>query len=177
MSCSQEISDSHLLNVTKPAQYLGGEKGSIVKNDSEVALRMCLAFPDTYEVGMSHTGYQILYDLINRDERFWAERAYTPLPDMEQILRKNQMRLTSLESKRPLSEFEIVGFSLQYELCMSGILQMLDLGGIPLLQSERKEKDPLIIGGFAALSIKNCAPGFVMLTCAPLWVMLTRAGG
>jgi len=147
MSCSQEISDSHLLNVTKPAQYLGGEKGSIVKNDSEVALRMCLAFPDTYEVGMSHTGYQILYDLINRDERFWAERAYTPLPDMEQILRKNQMRLTSLESKRPLSEFEIVGFSLQYELCMSGILQMLDLGGIPLLQSERKEKDPLIIGG------------------------------
>lgn len=147
MTCSAEIPISDLLQVTKPAQYLGGELGSVMKDDAEVSLRICLAFPDTYEVGMSHTGYQILYDLINRDDRFWAERAYTPLPDMEQLIRKNHGKLTSLESKRALSDFEIVGFSLQYELCMSGILQMLDLGGIPLLQSERGEEDPLIIGG------------------------------
>ena len=96
---------------------------------------------------MSHTGYQILYDLINQDKRFWAERAYTPLPDMEEILRNKDTPLFSLESKRPLFEFDIVGFSMQYELCMSGILTMLELGKIPLLAKDRDNKSPLVIGG------------------------------
>lgn len=147
MTCSRTLDTADLLSIQKPAQYLGGERGSVVKNEQEVSLRICLAFPDTYEVGMSHTGYQILYHLINKEERYWAERAYSPLPDMEELLRRKGIPLTSLESKRPLSKFDIVGFSLQYELCMSGILQMLDLGGIPLMQNERGEHDPLIIGG------------------------------
>ena len=141
------ITDEDLLSLQKPAQYLGGETGSVHKDDSEVDLNICLAFPDTYEVGMSHTGYQILYDLINKKESFWAERAYTPLPDMEELLRKKGAKLTSLESKRPLKDFHIVGFSLQYELCMSGILLMLDLGGVPLLQKDRDDSHPLVIGG------------------------------
>ena len=147
MSSLNILSEQDLLNVQKPAQYLGGERGSIMKNEENVELRVCLAFPDTYEVGMSHTGYQILYDLINRDEKMWAERAYTPLPDMEALLRKTGAQLSSLESRRALSEFDVVGFSLQYELCMSGILLMLDLGGIPLLQKDRDDDAPLIIGG------------------------------
>lgn len=143
----QILSDQEILSLKKPAQYLGGEVGSVVKDESQVKLNICLAFPDSYEVGMSHTGYQILYDLINKKEEHWAERAYTPLPDMEELLRSKSAPLSSLESKRPLNDFDIVGFSLQYELCMSGILLMLDLGKIPLLQRDRSNSDPLIIGG------------------------------
>jgi len=141
------ISDQEMLCVTKPAQYMGGESGSVLKTDSEVELHFCLAFPDTYEVGMSHIGFQILYDLINRDPKVWAERVYAPLQDMDALLRKRGAPLRSLEGKRPLSQFDIVGFSLQYELCMSGILNILDLGGISLLQKERTENMPLVIGG------------------------------
>lgn len=141
------VCGDELLSVKQPAQYLGGETGSVMKRDEDVSLHICLAFPDTYEVGMSHTGYQILYDLINRNERHWAERAYAPLPDMERLLREKNRALCSLESQRPLSQFDLVGFSLQYELCMSGILAILELGGIPLLASEREERAPLVIGG------------------------------
>lgn len=141
------LNDSELINITKPAQYLGGEAGSIVKDDSQVRLHFCLAFPDTYEVGMSHIGFQILYDLINRDHESWAERVYVPLPDMEALLRSKGIALSSLESKRPLREFDIIGFSLQYELCMTGILSILDLAGIEPLSSERSDDAPLIIGG------------------------------
>lgn len=141
------LNDSDLLNIQKPAQYLGGEIGSITKDESTVELRFCLAFPDTYEVGMSHIGFQILYDLINRDPASWAERVYVPLPDMEKLLRSRQIPLSSLEGKRPLKEFDIIGFSLQYELCMTGILSILDLGGISLCSKDRAENDPIIIGG------------------------------
>ena len=141
------LQDSDLLSVQKPAQYLGHERGAVYKNDSEIALNVCLAFPDTYEVGMSHIGYQILYDVINRDKRFWAERAYVPLPDMEQLLRKKRLALSSLEANRPLSDFDIVGFSLQYEMCMTGILTMLSLGKIPIHAIDRDDSSPLIIGG------------------------------
>lgn len=141
------ISDNELLTVTKPGQYLGRERGSVVKDEDKIDLRVCLAFPDTYEVGMSHIGMQILYDLLNRQETIWAERAYVPLQDMERLLRSRGLRLTSLESKRQLSEFDIIGFSLQYELCATGILSILDLGGIPLLTAERNDNHPLIIGG------------------------------
>ena len=144
---SPHLSPQELKSVSKPAQYLGGEIGSVLKKDCDLDLHFCLAFPDTYEVGMSHIGMQILYDIINKDPKAWAERAYAPLPDMEALLRKRDLRLCSLESKRELKDFDIVGFSLQYELCATGILLMLDLGGIPLLASERLEDDPIVIGG------------------------------
>ena len=141
------LEDSELLKVQKPAQYIGHERGSIYKDDKQVALNICLAFPDTYEVGMSHIGYQILYDLINRTPHYWAERAYVPLPDMEELIRQKKLTLSSLEARRSLNEFDIVGFSLQYEMCMTGILAMLDLGKIPIRASERDESMPIVIGG------------------------------
>lgn len=141
------LNDSELINIQKPAQYIGGEIGSVVKKDPDIELKFCLAFPDTYEVGMSHIGFQILYDLINRDPKSWAERVYAPLADMEKILRERSLPLCSLESTRPIKEFDIVGFSLQYELCMTGILTILELGGIPLLSKDRKDGDALVVGG------------------------------
>ncbi len=143
----KELSHEELVKIQKPAQYLGGEKGSISKVGQTIDLHVCLAFPDVYEVGMSHIGLQILYDLINKDPKMWAERVYVPWPDMEKLLRARSTPLRSLESKRPLAEFDLIGFSMQYELCMTGILTILDLGGVPLLQKDRREKDPLIIGG------------------------------
>ena len=131
----------------KPAQYLGGELNSISKSDDEVDVHFALAFPDTYEVGMSHLGLQILYERINSDPRAWAERAYMPMGDMEALLRRKNLPLRSLESKRSLADFDLVGFSLQYELCGTNILAMLELGRIPLLAEERGEGSPLIIGG------------------------------
>ncbi len=141
------ISDGELKGVQKPAQYLGGELNSITKDENTVDLHFCLAFPDTYEVGMSHLGMQILYQILNNDPKTWAERAYCPLPDMEKLLREKHQPLWALESKRALKDFDVVGFSLQYELCATGILNMLDLGGIPLLAKDRGEKIPLVIGG------------------------------
>jgi radical SAM family uncharacterized protein/radical SAM-linked protein len=141
------LNNQELRSVLKPAQYLGGELGEIQKDDAAVDLNFCFAFPDTYEVGMSHTGMQILYHLVNKDPKIWAERVYQPLPDMERLLRSTDRPLFSLEAKRPLHEFDIVGFSLQYELCMNGILAILDLGKIPLEASERTEEHPIIIGG------------------------------
>ncbi|MDC0357262.1 TIGR03960 family B12-binding radical SAM protein [Oligoflexia bacterium] len=141
------ITDAELLTVQKPSQYLGGEIGSIEKNDADILLHLCLAFPDTYTVGMSHMGYQILYDLINREEQVWAERAYVPLQDMDALLRDKGVPLCSLESKRALNKFDVVGFSLQYELCITGVLSMLDLGLIPFLTKDRTEDHPIVIGG------------------------------
>ncbi len=141
------LSDADLLAVERPAQYTGGEKNSVVKDDALVDVHFALAFPDTYEVGMSHLGMQILYEVINRDPQAWAERAYMPLPDMEELLRAKQLRLSSLEGRRPLSSFDVVGFSLQYELCATNILAMLELGGIPRYASQRGDNDPIIIGG------------------------------
>lgn len=141
------ITDAELKLVQKPAQYLGAELNAIFKAESEIDIRFCLAFPDTYEVGMSHIGMQILYEVINQDKKAWAERAFCPLPDMEKLLRSKKLPLTSLEAKRPLNAFDVVGFSLQYELCATGILTMLDLGGIPFLAKDRSEDSPLVVGG------------------------------
>jgi radical SAM family uncharacterized protein/radical SAM-linked protein len=144
---SPYLTEIPLITVEKPAQYLGGESGAVVKNDAEVELHVCLAFPDTYAVGMSHLGLQILYELLNSDPTIWAERVFAPLPDMEDALRKHDVPLRSLEAGRPLSRFDVVGFSLQYELCATGVLSILELGRIPLLAAERGEDSPLIIGG------------------------------
>jgi radical SAM family uncharacterized protein/radical SAM-linked protein len=136
-----------LPRVQKPARYIGGEWNSVVKDPSRVAIRMALAFPDTYELGMSHLGLRILYSLLNSRPDIWAERVFCPWLDMEAELRKAGLPLTTLESETPLGRFDVVGFSLQYELNYTNILTMLDLGGIPLRVADRGEGDPLVIGG------------------------------
>ena len=133
--------------VHKPAQYLGGEQGEARKTWNEASCRICLAFPDLYEIGMSHLGYKILYDIVNRHPEFLAERAYAVWTDMEQELRSHDQALCSLESARPLHDFDIVGFSLQYELTYTNILQILDLGKIPLRGDQRTDVDPLVVAG------------------------------
>ncbi|MBW2685522.1 MAG: TIGR03960 family B12-binding radical SAM protein [Deltaproteobacteria bacterium] len=145
--------------VHKPAQYLGGEQGESRKAWDDVACRMCLAFPDLYEIGMSHLGYKILYDIVNKRPDFLAERAYAVWADMEHELRSHDQPLCSLESARPLHEFDIVGFSLQYELTYTNVLQILELGKIPLRSEQRSDAHPLIIaGGPTATHAEPMAP-------------------
>ena len=137
---------NHILSrVEKPARYIGGEWNSIVKEQAD--FRFALLFPDVYEIGMSHLGSRILYHVLNSQEGVACERAFAPWPDMEQVLQEEHMPLFSLETKRPLNEFDILGFSLLYEMCYTNILQMLDLSRIPLLAKDRKESDPLVICG------------------------------
>jgi radical SAM family uncharacterized protein/radical SAM-linked protein len=133
--------------VEKPGRYLGGEFGAVHKDWSAVEARVCLAFPDLYDIGMSHLGFKILYKILNADPRTLAERSYAPWGDMEAELRKRGVPLLSLESARPLSDFDVVGFSLQFELTYTNVLTMLELGGIPLRAVDRKEEHPLIIAG------------------------------
>ena len=137
--------NNHLLSIEKPVRYLGGEMGTSHKERSE--LRFVLAFPDVYEVGMSHLGLQILYAVLNNVEWIAAERLYSPWPDMEDALRQKQERLTTLESGLPAADADILGFTLQYELSYTNILTILGLSGIPLLSRERGSEFPLIIGG------------------------------
>jgi radical SAM family uncharacterized protein/radical SAM-linked protein len=145
--------------VHKPAQYLGGEQGEACKAWDAVGCRICLAFPDLYEIGMSHLGYKILYDIVNQRPDFLGERAYAVWADMEQELRSHDQSLCSLESARPLHDFDIVGFSLQYELTYTNILQILDLGKIPLRSDQRTNADPLIVaGGPTATHAEPMAP-------------------
>ena len=139
--------DSILPMVEKPARYVGGEWNSIRKSLSEIHTHIALCFPDTYEIGMSHLGLKILYGLLNKPEGWAAERVYAPWPDMEAKLREHFMPLVSLESYTPLGEFDIVGFSLQYELSYTNVLTMLDLGGIPLRTVDRTLGHPLVIAG------------------------------
>jgi radical SAM family uncharacterized protein/radical SAM-linked protein len=136
-----------LQRVRKPARYTGGEVGCAHKDWDAVQARVCLAFPDVYDIGMSHLGYKILYKVLNDDPRTLAERAYCPWLDMEAELRARSLPLVSVDGYHPLSEFDVVGFSLQFELTFSNILTMLDLGGIPLRASERGEDDPLVVAG------------------------------
>ncbi len=145
--------------VNKPAQYLGGEQGEVQKDWDEVDCRICLAFPDLYEIGMSHLGFKILYGIINDDPRLVAERAYAVWDDMEEKLREHGEALRSLETWRPLSDFDIVGFSLQFELTFTNILSMLELGGVPRFSHERGEGSPLVVaGGPVATHAEAIAP-------------------
>ncbi len=136
-----------LPKVQQPAQYLGGEWNIVRKDHRAVRGRVCLAFPDTYTIGMSHHGLQVLYALMNRRPDWACERAFTPWLDMERELRRAQLPLYSLETFTPLSQFDVVGFSLQYEICASNVLTMLDLGQIPLRSLQRGIHDPLVIAG------------------------------
>ncbi len=133
--------------VTHPSRYLGDEINIIKKDLTQVSLTICLAFPDVYEIGMSHLGLHILYHLLNERTDVAAERVYAPGLDMEQVLRGKNRKLTSLESTCPVDNFDLLGFSLQYELSYTNIVNMLDLSGIPLYASQRSETFPLIIGG------------------------------
>ena len=133
--------------VSKPVRYLGREIHSIRKDPADVKIKFCLAFPDVYEVGMSHLGIQILYHILNGREGVACERAFAPWGDMEKVLRDKRVPLSSLESSIPLNRFDIVGFSLQYELCLTNVLNMLDLSDIPLLSKDRDDRFPLIIAG------------------------------
>lgn len=134
-----------LNSVAKPARYIGGEYGSIVKE--QAAVRIALAFPDVYEVGMSYLGYKILYHLLNKLEGVAAERCYAPWSDMEAALRQQQLALATLETGTALGQCDLLGFTLQYELSYSNILNMLDLGGVPLFAAQRQAEDPFVIVG------------------------------
>ena len=147
MEISEERLDQILSQVTKPARYTGREWNSVVKGWDRVRTKVLLAYPDLYEVGMSNLGLMILYDLLNKEDDLLAERAYTPWVDMEETLRRAKIPLYSLETRHALGDFDIIGFSLSYELNYTNILTMLDLAGIPLLSCQRDESHPLIIAG------------------------------
>jgi radical SAM family uncharacterized protein len=138
---------SILQSVRKPARYSGGEYGSYIKSREEVELRFAFCFPDVYEIGMSHLGLRIIYEQLNQMQGVWCERAFAPWVDMEQALRENSLPLYALESGDALSEFDVIGFTLQYELSYTNMLNMLELGGIPLLSSQREGLFPLVIAG------------------------------
>ena len=133
--------------VERPARYIGGELYQAKKDPTAVAGRICLAFPDAYEIGMSHLGLRILYACLNREPELLAERVYCPFPDLEQALRTEGVPLFSMETRTPLHAFPVVGFSLQSELTITNVLTMLDLGRIPLGRVDRTEHDPLVIAG------------------------------
>ncbi len=144
----REVLHRHILpKVQTPGQYVGGERNMVRKSHADVRGRLCLAFPDAYTIGMSHHGLQVLYSLMNAKPDWVAERAFTPWPDMEEQLRAYQVPLYSLESYTPLHEFDVIGFSLQYEISSPNVLTMLDLGGIPLRASQRTMADPLVLAG------------------------------
>ncbi|MEK7449072.1 MAG: TIGR03960 family B12-binding radical SAM protein [Planctomycetota bacterium] len=136
-----------LLQVQNPSQYIGGEWNTVVKDHSQIPVKIALAFPDTYHIGMSHLGLQILYGIVNAREDALAERVFAPWLDMESVMRREGIPLFSLETHTPVKNFDVVGFSVQQELCYTNILNMLSLAGIPLLSEKRGETDPLIIAG------------------------------
>lgn len=136
-----------LPRVQMPAQYCGGELNSVVKDHRQVRGRLCLCFPDTYSLGTSHHGLQVLYTIMNDDPQWACERSFTPWPDFEGELRQARLPLYGLETFTPLRDFDLIGFSLQYEICYSNILTMLDLGGIPLHSKDRTREHPLVIAG------------------------------
>lgn len=139
--------DELLLQVQKPARYIGGEWNSVKKEWTPDKIKVLLAFPEVYEVGMSYLGLKILYGILNKRDDCLAERAFSPWPDFEDVLRKNSMSIFSLESRKPIKEFDIIGFSLAYELNYTNVLNLLDLGNVPLRSSQRDDNDPLIIAG------------------------------
>ena len=141
------LSEEILLQVEKPARYIGNEVNSVVKNREDVAVRFAMCFPDVYEIGMSHLGIQILYSMFNSWEDVWCERVYSPWTDLDRIMREQKIPLFGLESQEPVKEMDFLGITLQYEMCYTNILQILELSQIPLLAAERGEDMPVVIGG------------------------------
>ncbi len=141
------LPDEVLMRVDKPSRYTGGEPGSVMKDDKDIRCRFVMCFPDVYEIGMSHLGIQILYGLLNSYEDVWCERLYSPWTDLDKIMREEKLPLFSLESGRPVKEADFLGITLQYEMCYTNILQVLDLSGIPFYSKDRTDDDPIVIGG------------------------------
>lgn len=136
-----------LLNVKTPSRYIGGELNSVVKDKNKVDMRFAFCFPDTYEIGMSHLGMKILYSLTNERENFWCERVFAPDVDFEKLMRENDIPLYGLESLEPIKDFDFIGFTIQYEMCYTNILNMLDLAGVPVKAKDRTALSPIVIGG------------------------------
>ena len=141
------LNDEILLNIEKPARYIGGEVNSVIKDKEKVDIRFAMCFPDVYEIGMSHLGIQILYDLFNRREDTWCERVYSPWLDLDKVMRREKIPLFALESQDPVRDFDFLGITIQFEMCYTNILQILELSQIPLHAAQRSEEDPIVIGG------------------------------
>ena len=141
------LSDDILMKVEKPERYIGHEVNSVIKDKEQIAVRFAMCFPDVYEIGMSHLGIQILYDMFNSWEDVWCERVYSPWIDLDAIMRRENIPLFALESQDPVKEFDFLGITIQYEMCYTNILQILDLAQIPLNAADRGEDCPIVIGG------------------------------
>ena len=141
------LSDEILMTIEKPARYIGGEVNAVMKDKEKVDIRFAMCFPDVYEIGMSHLGIQILYDMFNKREDTWCERVYSPWNDMDKVMREQQIPLFALESQDPIKDFDFLGITIQYEMCYTNILQVLDLAQIPLEVSARTKEHPFVIGG------------------------------
>lgn len=141
------LSERVLMNIEKPARYIGNEVNIVKKNLGEIDIRFAMCFPDVYEIGMSYLGIQILYDMFNRREDTYCERVYSPWPDLDKIMREESIPLFSLETQTPIREFDWLGITIQYEMCYTNILQILDLSGIPIFAADRTKGDTLVIGG------------------------------
>lgn len=141
------LPDEILMQVEKPARYIGNEINSVRKNKDNIEIRFCMCFPDIYEIGMSHLGIQILYSMFNSWEDVWCERVYSPWIDLDNILREKRIPLFALESQEPVRDMDFLGITLQYEMCYTNILQILDLSQISLRAADRKEDEPIVIGG------------------------------
>ena len=144
---SPSVLDELILQAQKPSRYVGCELGAVVKDDAGTRLRFALAFPDTYEVGMSNLGFRLLYHGLNDREEIACERVFLPWPDMEAMMKERGVPLFALETRRPVRDFDVLGITLQFELCYTSVLALLDLAGIPLLAAERGPRDPLVLGG------------------------------
>ncbi|MDO4619582.1 MAG: TIGR03960 family B12-binding radical SAM protein [Lachnospiraceae bacterium] len=141
------LSDEILGQVEKPARYIGREVNAVYKDPEKIRVRFAMCFPDVYEIGMSHLGIQIIYEQLNRKDDIWCERVYSPWPDLADILKEKKIPLFALESQDPIREFDFLGITLQYELCYTNVLQVLDLSGIPMHACDRTEEDPIVVGG------------------------------
>ena len=147
MSDYLALSDDILMKIEKPERYIGHEVNAVVKDKSKIRIRFAMCFPDVYEIGMSHLGIQILYDMFNSWEDVWCERVYSPWLDLDAIMRREHIPLFALESQDPIREFDFLGITIQYEMCYTNILQILDLAQIPINSADRTEEHPIVIGG------------------------------
>ena len=141
------LSDEILLNIEKPARYIGNEVNMVVKDPESVDIRYAMCFPDVYDIGMSHLGIQIIYDLLNKRDDVYCERVYSPWVDLDKIMREKNIPLFALESQDNVKDFDFIGITLQYEMCYTNILQLLDLSQVTLLSKDRGEDEPIVMGG------------------------------
>lgn len=165
-----------LRKVEKPARYTGGEVNSVKKDPEQVSVRFGFAFPDTYEIGMSYMGMQILYNILNRNEKIYCERIFAPAEDMEALMREEGRKLFTLETFTPVDELDIVGFTLQYELSYTNVLNILDLSGMPLHSADRGEEFPVIVAGGPCAYNPGAAGGFHRSFYDRRWRRIIRTG-